>query len=187
MKSRLVLAMLTAVLVFAGLYAVAQTQDEASVCRLTIVYANYRFAPGLTTDWGFSCFIEGHERSILFDTGRSAPLLQSSLHQLNVDTSSIDCVVLSHNHSGPVGGLPALISPEDSLDVYHPASFALSSGGTATRQWVTYNAVSAPQQICSNVWTTGELGALTRTVFAEIFGDDYVEAVLGWSIEIPTP
>jgi len=52
-------------------YNLSRLQDRQTprgLC-LTIVYANNPFGKGLDPRWGFSCFIEGTEQSILFDVG----------------------------------------------------------------------------------------------------------------------
>ena len=41
---------------------------------LTVVYDNYTLAEGVWNDWGFSCLIEGTDRTILFDTGARGDL-----------------------------------------------------------------------------------------------------------------
>lgn len=50
--------------------------------EITIVYDNNLYQENLTTSWGFSCYIKGLEKNILFDTGRDGlillVLLQSS-------------------------------------------------------------------------------------------------------------
>ena len=41
--------------------------------RITVVYDNNPYKEGLTTSWGFACVIRGAEKTILFDTGGTAP------------------------------------------------------------------------------------------------------------------
>lgn len=36
---------------------------------LTVIMDNYPFREGLETSWGFSCLVEGREKTVLFDTG----------------------------------------------------------------------------------------------------------------------
>jgi len=48
-----------------------QTGEEQAEdgIKVTILYDNYIHTEGTKADWGFSCLIEGTEKTILFDTG----------------------------------------------------------------------------------------------------------------------
>jgi metal-dependent hydrolase (beta-lactamase superfamily II) len=41
-----------------------------SPIQMSFVYDNNHYDRRLQTDWGFSCFVEGLGKRILFDTGR---------------------------------------------------------------------------------------------------------------------
>jgi len=73
--------------------------------RLTIVYDNQPNDPRLTSNWGFSCSIEGLERTILFDAGAEPTVLCANLRVLSLDPLDIDPV---HGHWDHYGGLLAL-------------------------------------------------------------------------------
>jgi hypothetical protein len=45
---------------------------------ITILYDNYKFMEDLEADWGFSCLIEGLEKTILFDAGTKGNILLSN-------------------------------------------------------------------------------------------------------------
>lgn len=257
---------LATILVLVTLACAARAQDEASTCRLTIVYDNYRVSPGQTSDWGFSCFIEGYEQSILFDTGASGSVLVSNLQQSSIAVSSIDSVVLSHGHNDHAGGLFSLAGAGSAVDIYCTSASRRSLSGTLPSR-MTLIEVSETHEICSGVWTTGEFrgsiiehalvlqtvqglvvmtgcahpgivriieavvsifpeepihlliggfhlldnsvssqrsiagqlrdlgveqvapthcsGTMARIVFAEIFRDGYLEAGVGWTLELP--
>ena len=40
--------------------------------RVTYLYDNTAAVVGVTPDWGFACLVEGHGRTVLFDTGANA-------------------------------------------------------------------------------------------------------------------
>jgi 7,8-dihydropterin-6-yl-methyl-4-(beta-D-ribofuranosyl)aminobenzene 5'-phosphate synthase len=63
---------------------------------MTIVYDNNPFDEKLERDWGFSCFIKGLEKSILFDTGTNGRSLLSNMEKLGILPEEIDLVFLSH-------------------------------------------------------------------------------------------
>jgi hypothetical protein len=60
--------------------------------KITVLYDNTSCKAGLDTAWGFSCFIEGAEKTILFDTGSNPFLLLRNIKCLGIDKRAIlDC------------------------------------------------------------------------------------------------
>ena len=59
---------LSAILLFVFNLLFPHFAEYRGLC-LAIVYDNNPFGKGLEPRWGFSCFIEGTEQSILFDVG----------------------------------------------------------------------------------------------------------------------
>lgn len=130
-------------------------QEDPSTCQLTIVYDNYSFTPGLETDWGFACFIEGFEKSVLFDSGASGSHLLSNLEQAGIGTSSIDAIVLSHRHDDHIGGIFSLAESGNLYDVYCTSStFGILSGTLPSD--ISLNESCGRHEICPGVWTSGE-------------------------------
>lgn len=50
----------------------------------TILYENYVFNNDLESDWGFSCMIEGLEKTILFDSGAKGNILLSNMQAVPI-------------------------------------------------------------------------------------------------------
>lgn len=128
--------------------------------KVTILYDNYKFAEGTKNDWGFSCLIEGTEKTILFDTGTKPEILMHNIKQLNVDLAGVDLVVISHGHTDHTGGLFAVLEKKPGLPVYlagyYPDSFlerVEKAGGKVA-------AVKSPEAVtvCENVFLTGVMG-----------------------------
>ena len=65
-----------------------------SKIRVTILYDNYIFTEGTQADWGFSCLIEGTEKTILFDTGTQPEILWHNIGKLNIDIDKIDMIAI---------------------------------------------------------------------------------------------
>jgi 7,8-dihydropterin-6-yl-methyl-4-(beta-D-ribofuranosyl)aminobenzene 5'-phosphate synthase len=125
--------------------------------QVTILYDNYVHTAGTQADWGFSCLIEGIEKTILFDTGTQPEIFQHNLDTLKVDLSAVDLVVISHEHGDHTGGLWSFLEKKQDVAVYVPVSFSQdfekrvrASGSRTVR--VTY-----PVEICRDVWLTGEV------------------------------
>jgi 7,8-dihydropterin-6-yl-methyl-4-(beta-D-ribofuranosyl)aminobenzene 5'-phosphate synthase len=132
---------------------------------MTIVYDNYADVSGLTTAWGFGCLIEGLEKTILFDTGGDGRILLANMKKLDIDPTTIDVVVLSHEHWDHVGGLQGLIQArvENGMDdarlpVYIPTGFPERlKKDLRSLSWELIEA-DEPAQVCAGARTTGTLG-----------------------------
>ena len=63
----------------------SEEMQEPPQLRITVVFNNVPYQTGLTTAWGFSCVIEGPEKTILFDTGADGDLLLANLEWLGIE------------------------------------------------------------------------------------------------------
>jgi 7,8-dihydropterin-6-yl-methyl-4-(beta-D-ribofuranosyl)aminobenzene 5'-phosphate synthase len=59
-------------------------------------------------EWGFSALVEADGHTVLFDTGERPETVLRNAEELGVDLSTIDTVILSHNHFDHTGGLVTL-------------------------------------------------------------------------------
>jgi 7,8-dihydropterin-6-yl-methyl-4-(beta-D-ribofuranosyl)aminobenzene 5'-phosphate synthase len=59
-------------------------------------------------EWGFAALVESDGRRILFDTGKLPETVLQNARELEVDLSTVEEVILSHNHSDHTGGLVTL-------------------------------------------------------------------------------
>ena len=130
----------------------------------TIVYDNNARAgarghdPTLQTAWGFACWIETGDATLLFDTGGDSPTLLGNMATLGLDPQAIDVVVLSHIHGDHTGGLAGLLDTGIRPTVYVPAAFPASfKDGVRARTDLVE--VTGPLEILPGVHTTGELGS----------------------------
>lgn len=126
--------------------------------KITILYDNYVHTPGTIADWGFSCLIEGIEKTILFDTGTKSDILWHNIRKLGIDINKVEQIVISHIHGDHTGGLASVLKKKHNVPVYIPASFpdafvqkVESTGAKAVR-------VSKPIEICKDIFLTGEMG-----------------------------
>jgi 7,8-dihydropterin-6-yl-methyl-4-(beta-D-ribofuranosyl)aminobenzene 5'-phosphate synthase len=160
--------MKTMVLMLIGLAAVtpaaisgaggAVPEAAAGTLRFTILYDNYLFKEGTTPDWGFSCLIEGTEKTILFDTGTKPEILLHNVETCGVDLKKVELIVISHNHGDHTGGLPAVLAKNPRVTVFYPVSFPAEFGTQVRAAGAETRAVDKPVEICRDVFLTGELG-----------------------------
>ena len=125
-KGRMLYAFIILLIAVGGWYITRK--DEAhgvlglSPCSgtLTVLYDNYPYDQSCQSEWGFSCLIETEEMTVLFDNGGEAGVLAHNIEALDVDLSSVDCVVISHEHWDHVGGLSVILDERPGIPVYVP-------------------------------------------------------------------
>ena len=149
---------LVIILFFVLVPAAATAQDIS----FTILYNNVPYNEELTTAWGFSCLIEGLEKTILFDTGGDGEILLSNMEKLKVDPQKIDVVVISHIHWDHRGGLLSFLDKNNKVTVYLPSSLPQDFKEKVRKKGARVVSVHNPVKICENVYSTGELGTWTK-------------------------
>ena len=132
--------------------------NQAQGLGLTIVYDNHICNEELETRWGFSCLVEGLEKTVLFDVGGEGPVLLNNMKKLHIDPGKIEVVVLSHVHYDHIGGLPDFLKKNPHVAVYLPKSFHHDIKERVANAGATMVEVTQPSRICENVYVTGELG-----------------------------
>jgi 7,8-dihydropterin-6-yl-methyl-4-(beta-D-ribofuranosyl)aminobenzene 5'-phosphate synthase len=128
------------------------------IIKITILYDNYVFKEGTSSEWGFSCLIEGMEKVILFDTGTRSDILQHNIEQLNIDITKVDEIVLSHQHQDHTGGLWAVLEKNPNVTVHIPESFSSSFKQKVHETGALVAPHNAPDSICKAAYLTGEMG-----------------------------
>jgi 7,8-dihydropterin-6-yl-methyl-4-(beta-D-ribofuranosyl)aminobenzene 5'-phosphate synthase len=125
--------------------------------KVTILYDNYIHTEGTKSDWGYSCLIEGTEKTILFDAGTKGDILMHNMRKLNVNPKNVDLVVISHEHGDHTGGLPAFFKENSNVTVYHPVSFSDNFVRAVNQAGATAIPVDKPVELCEGVYSTGEM------------------------------
>ena len=130
---------------------------EKQMTRFTVVYDNNKHNPALNTAWGFSCWVETGETTVLFDTGGDWATLSSNMAKLHLDPQLIDAIVLSHIHGDHTGGLLGLLDTGVKPTVYVPAAFP-ASFKAEVRARTNLVEVIESIRIAPNLYTTGQVG-----------------------------
>jgi len=126
--------------------------------KITILYDNTAFKSGLKPDWGFSCLVETHSRTILFDTGANGSILLANMNKLDIDPLSIDEVFISHPHFDHVGGLSAFLNKNNNVKIYVPVSLR----GIRNAKEIIY--VDEPIKLHESIYSTGELDKIEQSM-----------------------
>jgi 7,8-dihydropterin-6-yl-methyl-4-(beta-D-ribofuranosyl)aminobenzene 5'-phosphate synthase len=136
----------------------ATLREAAGGVTITVFYDNNEYDERLETAWGFSCLVEGPEKTILFDTGGDGALLLRNMRTLGIDPKDVDVVVISHVHGDHVGGLVSFLEENPAVTVYLPQSFPKSIKDATREAGAELVEVREPVEICEHVHSTGELG-----------------------------
>ena len=131
------------------------SRDEV---KITVLYDNTCAVDGVESDWGFSCLVQGTEKTILFDAGTKDEIFAANVAALEVDLKEVDAVVISHEHGDHTGGLPSVFRAKANLPVYHPVSFSRAFRDSVTQAGGAPVPVTGPIAICRGVYLTGEMG-----------------------------
>jgi len=91
---------------------------------INIVFDNIPFQSDLKTLWGFSCYIETPELTLLFDTGSNGRVLLDNMSKLEKSIKKIDKIFLSHHHWDHIGGLDSVIELNPDIDIIVPSSLS---------------------------------------------------------------
>ncbi len=149
--------------------------EAREAIKMTIVVDNYPHNPDLRTGWGFSCLVEGLEKTILFDTGGSGDLLLSNMSKLGIDPTEVDLVVLSHAHGDHTGGLAALLEQNPNVTVYVLRSFPSTLKAGVGEIGAECVEVTEGMPVCEGALSTGELGtSIPEQALAVSTGDGTV-------------
>jgi 7,8-dihydropterin-6-yl-methyl-4-(beta-D-ribofuranosyl)aminobenzene 5'-phosphate synthase len=126
--------------------------------RVTIIYDNEAWEPGLEAAWGFSCLVEMDGQRLLFDTGGQGTILLKNMETLNLDPRSISEIFVSHGHWDHLGGLADLLRLNRDVRVYLPWS---CSRPLEAREVIS---VHEPLAISENFFSTGELSGAEQSL-----------------------
>lgn len=142
-------------LILVNFFIEGKIMSTQSEIKATIVYDNNSYDERLKTDWGFSCLIEGLEKTILFDTGGNGKILMANMEKLNIPWEKIEAVVLSHEHLDHTGGLDDFLKINPKVEVWVPYFFPTSFKEGIRNKGARVIEVEKFQSICSGAFSSG--------------------------------
>lgn len=151
------------ILFIAGSLLHAQAQPK----EITILYDNRPSDPACITDWGFSCFIKGFEKTILFDVGEKATVFLKNVKALKVDLKTVDVFIISHFHPDHMNAVGAFLNLKPDAKIYVPDDADLDPRAQPFRDQIQtagaiLNVVKTPREIFPHAFLTGKMGLLIK-------------------------
>ncbi len=132
---------------------------KASDLSITIVFDNYPYRDDLKTLWGFSCYIETPENTLLFDTGSNGRVLLENMKKTGSDVKKVDTLFLSHHHWDHIGGFDSVIELNPDVDIFAPSSLSrLLVKDLRSMVRSVSVADEKSTMICPDIYTTGMMG-----------------------------
>ena len=136
-----------------------QLADEpADEAKLTILYDNYVYTPGTQANWGFSCLVMADDQEILFDAGTLARILMKNIDLTNTDISTIDQILISHNHGDHTGGLWTLLEKKSDIPVHLPYPPDSKLKTRITNLNSIAKSQAEPFALTDHLWSSGTMG-----------------------------
>ncbi len=126
--------------------------------EITIIYDDNPLNPMLKNRWGFSCFIQGLEKTILFDTGGDGGILISNMYKLGIDPKDVDVIFLSHDRWSHTGGLQDFLALNQKVVVYLLKTFSEDIKNNINNLGAEIVEITSSAYLCEGVVSTGELG-----------------------------
>jgi 7,8-dihydropterin-6-yl-methyl-4-(beta-D-ribofuranosyl)aminobenzene 5'-phosphate synthase len=90
----------------AAAHSAERTAHHAKTAKITVL--STMLADAGIGEWGYAAIVEVDGHRILFDTGARPETVLANAREMRIDLSSVERVVLSHNHSDHTGGLVTL-------------------------------------------------------------------------------
>lgn len=156
----------------------ADTVDLDDI-KITVIYDNHVYEEELESAWGFSCLVEGSDKTILLDTGGDGQILISNMEKLEIDPKQVEVVVLSHEHGDHVGGLDEFLAQNSDVTVYMLSSFPDQLKDQAKNAGAQVVEVSSPIKVSKGAYSTGRMGTMTAEQSLVIYTDKGVIVITG--------
>ena len=135
---------------------------EAKALRITVVYNNVPYTPGMRTAWGFAALVEAGSDSVLFDTGGDGPTLLVNMERLGIEPTRVRAVILSHIHTDHTGGLADFLAHNPRVTVYLPQSFPSAFVWAVEQRGARVETVGGPRRLFAHLHSTGEMSGGTK-------------------------
>ncbi len=134
-----------------------QVPTESGLEIIVLVDNNPSPAGRLKNAWGISLLVRRNGTSVLFDTGPDPEVLRTNCEALGIVLSSVDFVVLSHEHADHTGGISYVISQKPGIRIYVPKGFDEGLIRRMRGLGADVVVLEGPTELSDGIMTTGPL------------------------------
>lgn len=124
---------------------------------IVIMFDNYQHNPACETAWGFSSYIKINDKTIVFDSGLEADMLERNIKTLKLEMTNIDYIFLSHEHSDHIGGLGKVLSLSPEATLIFPSVFSSEFKSKIIKVKNRMEIGSESKEIAPEIFTSGTL------------------------------
>jgi 7,8-dihydropterin-6-yl-methyl-4-(beta-D-ribofuranosyl)aminobenzene 5'-phosphate synthase len=157
------------VLLFALFFSsISLAQQNVRDLSITILFDNYPFKEGLSIGWGFSCLVEGTEKTILFDIGSG--VVSSNMEKLGLNPKVVNVFVFSHIHPDHTDGAMSFWGQNSNITVYIPESWSENVRKAIKNSVMGYIETREPVELCDGVYLTDDLSSTFGGASGTVFG-----------------
>ncbi len=138
----------------------AEPAQESSELEIRVVFDNTSARPDLRRSWGFSAVVDFRGRRILFDAGSDPILLLEHLEKMQIDPTSIEHAVISHQHGDHLRGVYWVFEKNPKLQVHFLDCFPEEPFRRAAALKMTPHRVTEPFEVVPGIFSTGIVDGL---------------------------
>ena len=150
---------LHSVCVFAAEPADARQKPELEI---RVVFDNTSARADLNRSWGFSAVVDFRGHRILFDAGSDPILLLEHLEKMQIDPTSIEQAVISHEHGDHLRGVYWVFEKNPKMLVHFLDCFQEEPFIRAAALKMTPNRVKGPFEVVPGIHSTGIVEGLPK-------------------------
>lgn len=132
--------------------------SEASKLKITILYDNTAVSETFKPDWGFACYVEGMDKTILFDAGTQPDVLDHNMKQAHIDRDGIQLLAISHTHGDHTGGVVQMAGGRKMEAVYLPHELPAALTASLEKAKLKTIVVTSPLELFPHAHLTGSIG-----------------------------
>jgi len=122
--------------------------------KIKVLFNSLGVQEDLSVGWGLSFLIDNR---VLFDTGSKGEFLKNNINKLKVDCSSLESVVISHDHWDHTGGLLEVLKVNPDIKVYGCSGFSVDFKSKMSEGSSNYFEIDDFSRIATGIYTTGEM------------------------------
>ncbi len=131
---------------------VAGSQPELEI---RVVFDNTSAREDLRRSWGFSAVVDFRGRRVLFDSGSDPILLLEHLEMMQIDPTSIEHAVISHQHDDHLRGVYWVFEKNPQMKVHFLDNFPEEAFKQAAAVKMKPLRVKEPFEVVPGIYSTG--------------------------------